>query len=380
MKKERPACAVIFILPLLALLCLGGLIGGYAVFSLPRQAAEQFGQPVSGLSRFEEIRLAAMLVSQSDSLIQPLEPDGKPEPFTVNLGESVPSVINRLQESGLIANPGAFRTYLQYAGLDTSIQAGEYQLSPSFSAIEIAQILQDATPAEIQFRILAGWRQEEIAASLPTSGLQISPDDFSQAARRRAQSLALTPFLPPGANLEGFFFPASYTLARELKAEELVDIFIERFDMEVGEELRSGFARQGLNLFQAVTLASIIEREAVTPDEGPLIASVFFNRLAIGMKLDADPTVQYALGYNEDQATWWTNPLFLVDLEIDSLYNTYRYPGLPPGPIANPGIEALRSVAFPAQTPYYYFRAACDGSGTHVFAETFAEHKANACP
>jgi UPF0755 protein len=380
MNKKQPSCLVILILPLAAMLCLGLLVGGYAVFSLPGQAAELFGAPTPGLSRLEEIRLAALLVSQAESLTQPQDPNGSSEAFPVNLGESVPSVINRLGQTGLIANPGAFRTYLQYAGLDTTIQAGDYLLSPALSAIEIAQILQDATPAEIQFRILAGWREEEIAAALPTSGLKISPDDFILAARRLAQSLALTSFLPPGAGMEGFFFPGSYTFARDINAEDFVEILTDRFGTGVSEDLLKGFGRQGLDLYQAVILASIIQREAVNPEESPLIASVFLNRLAIGMKLDADPTVQYALGYNEAQATWWTNPLSLQDLEIDSLYNTYKYPGLPPGPIANPGIEALRGVAFPAQTPYYYFRAACDGSGTHVFAETFEEHKENACP
>jgi UPF0755 protein len=127
-------------------------------------------------------------------------------------------------------------------------------------------------------------------------------------------------------------------------------------------------------------LASIVERESIDASEMPLIASVFLNRLAIGMNLDADSTAQYALGYNEGQNTWWTNPLGASDLQVESPYNTYRFPGLPPGPIANPGLNALRAVAFPAQTPYYYFRAACDGSGKHLFAETYAEHLQNACP
>jgi UPF0755 protein len=117
----------------------------------------------------------------------------------------------------------------------------------------------------------------------------------------------------------------------------------------------------------------------VVEDEMPLIASVFYNRLAVGWKLESDPTVQYALGYNEAQGTWWTNPLSAADLQVDSPY-TYVYSGLPPGPIANPGLAALKAVAFPAQTPYYYFRAACDGSGRHLFAETFDEHLGNACP
>jgi UPF0755 protein len=111
-----------------------------------------------------------------------------------------------------------------------------------------------------------------------------------------------------------------------------------------------------------------------------LIASVYLNRIAIGMKLDADPTVQYALGYQFDTGLWWKNPLSLADLEVVSPYNTYLNNGLPPTPISNPGIDALMAVANPQSSPYYFFRAACDGSGYHVFAETFEEQLANSCP
>jgi UPF0755 protein len=126
-------------------------------------------------------------------------------------------------------------------------------------------------------------------------------------------------------------------------------------------------------------LASIIEREAVVADERPIIASVFFNRLSAGMLLESDPTVQYALGQQPD-GDWWKSPLSLDDLALDSPYNTYRSAGLPPGPIANPGLSSLQAVANPADTPYFYFRAACDGSGRHAFAATFDEHLLNACP
>ena len=111
-----------------------------------------------------------------------------------------------------------------------------------------------------------------------------------------------------------------------------------------------------------------------------MIASVFANRLKAGMRLDADPTVQYALGFDPVKGTWWKSPLNLEDLQVVSPYNTYQIQGLPPGPIANPGLSALRAVAFPAETPYYYFRAACDGSGRHTFAETFEQHQGNSCP
>ncbi len=143
--------------------------------------------------------------------------------------------------------------------------------------------------------------------------------------------------------------------------------------------LESAFERQGLDLREAVILASIVEKEAVLAEEQPMIASVFLNRLELGMRLESDPTVQYAIGYTTDQQTWWKNPLTGVDLQFDSPYNTYLYAGLPPGPIGNPGLSALRAVAFPAQTGYLYFRAACDGSGRHSFAQTFEEHLANGC-
>jgi UPF0755 protein len=155
---------------------------------------------------------------------------------------------------------------------------------------------------------------------------------------------------------------------------------VTRFDESISSEMRQGFENQGLSLQEAVTLASIVQRETIIEDEMPIIASVFYNRLRNGIKLETDPTVQYALGYNELQKTWWTNPLSLDDLKFESLYNTYLYSGLPPSPIANPGLSALRAAAFPAKTPYYYFRAACDGSGRHQFAETFQEHLGNACP
>jgi UPF0755 protein len=156
--------------------------------------------------------------------------------------------------------------------------------------------------------------------------------------------------------------------------------FVDGFDEALTDSIRKGYANHDLSLAQAVTLASIVQREAILPEEQPMIASVFYNRLAAGMKLDSDPTVQYALGYNTKQRTWWTNPLSTDDLKINSPYNTYQVPNLPPGPISNPSLSALQAVAYPAQSPYYYFRAACDGSGRHEFARTYEEHLNNACP
>jgi UPF0755 protein len=190
--------------------------------------------------------------------------------------------------------------------------------------------------------------------------------------------------MPPGfphlSNLQGFLMPGQYQIKRGISAHDLAGLFVKRFDEMVTPELRDAYANQKLDLAQAVTLASMVQREAMVTDEQPIIASVFYNRLANGMKLDSDPTVQYALGYDEGKQTWWKNPLTQSDLQIDSRYNTYIYPELPPGPIANAGISALRAVAYPAQTGYFYFRAKCDGSGRHAFSTTYEEHLQNACP
>jgi UPF0755 protein len=296
------------------------------------------------------------------------------------LGEPAASVILRLYDDGLIGSPDAFRTFLMYSGLDTTLQAGDYTLSPAMSALDIAHRLQDATPEHVTFRILAGWRLEEIAAALPTSGLSIAPEEFLAAARLPRTGYVFSGQLPANATLEGFLSPDTYELSRTITLEGFIRETLDRTQAGLTPELQAGFSARGLDIYQAVTLASIVEREAVQDGEMPLIASVFYNRLAAGIKLDTDPTVQYAIGFNPEQDTWWTNPLSRHNLDFDSPYNTYLYPGLPPGPICNPGTAALQAVANPEESPYYYFRAACDGSGRHVFSTTFEEHLGNACP
>lgn len=378
-RKRSSILAALFLL-FIAALALLLILSGLFLASIPAMAEQAFGPPHPSLDGLTRYRLAALLLLQEQDLKTPLQPGGAEIPFSITLGESAPSIIQRLAQDGLIANPGAFRSYLQYTGLDTRLQAGDYRLSPAMTPIEIAQRIQDATPTEVVFRLLPGWRIEEIAASLPTSGLSISPEAFIAAAQSGKLPTALAQALPPLTTLEGLLFPGEYILPRQIEAEDLIARLLERFNQEVSNELRQGFANQSLTLYEAVILASIVEREAVVEEEMPLIASVFLNRLRAGMKLDADPTVQYALGFNAAQNTWWTNPLSSAHLQIDSPYNTYRYAGLPPSPIANPGLAALRAVAFPAQTPYYYFRAACDDSGRHNFARTYEEHLNNACP
>jgi UPF0755 protein len=380
MSKRQPPSFTIIVFAFITVFCLGACLLLVGYLEVNRRAEAAFGPPSDNLDPIQSLRLSALLLYQSDRLQSPVSATGDTIRFEIPLGESPIVIASRLEEDGLIIDAQAFINFLKYAGLDTTLQAGEYSLSPTVSPMDLAHILQDATPSEVTLSILPGWRIEEIAATLPTSGLDITADEFLLAVNTPGMLATLPTDFPENRSLEGFLFPGSYRLPRETTAEPLLNMLISAFSSQLTLDLMDGIQRQGLNVYQATTLASIVERETIVAEEMPLIASVFLNRLAIGMPFEADSTVQYAVGFNPDQNTWWTNPLSMRDLQFDSLYNTYLYGGFPPGPIANPGSRALRAIAFPAQSPYYYFRATCDESGRHTFSETFEEHLNKACP
>jgi len=362
-----------FIIFGITLLCICLVI---AFVTIPAQAARIYGRPASWLTLPQRVQYSASLLWYDGLLTNPRDANGAEQSFSIQQGESVNSIAYNLEATGFIRDAEAFRAYLIYSGLDTSIQAGEYKLSAAMSAIEIAHDLQDATSEEVTFIVLPGWRMEEIAASLPSSGLSIPAEDFFNAVNKPPKGYD---FLSGARSAEGFLFPDSYIFSRQITADELVNELVRHFALRLSRDMQLGFENQGLTVYQAVTIASIVQREAVQKEEAPLIASVYLKRWKIGMKLEADPTVQYAIGFNAAQGTWWTNPLSAFDLQTNSAYNTYIYLDLPPTPISNPDMDALNAVAFPAETPYYFFRAKCDGSGYHVFSETFDEHLENGC-
>jgi len=361
------------------LLCLLVVIGIVIPREITTRTERSFGPSSPNLTTSHRLYLSTLILTQSNDLLQPANPGGSDINLTISQGESVPSIIGKLWESGLINKPGVFRSYLQYTGLDTGLKAGDYTLSPGMSAVEIAKEMQISISPNITLTILPGWRLEEIANSLYSSGFDISSEEFLNATQGHAEGYNFSN-CQGDYPLEGYLFPERYTLPRGTTINELLPQILMNFEAQVTIEMQNGFTAQGLDLCQATTLASIIQREAMVDEEMPMIASVFYNRLNSGSVLASDPTVQYALGYNEQQSTWWTNPLTLQDLKVDSPYNTYIYTSLPPGPISSPDLAALQAVAFPAQTSYYYFRSACDGSGRHLFAETYDEHVTNACP
>lgn len=362
-----------FLLLILAI----GLLALIVLIGIPAVAVHYYGPASPDLSIFQVFEYSARLLWDDGLLTKPLELNGQEQHFQVQQGEPIESVAARLQQARLIRDAGALRDYLIYTGMDVSVQAGDYKVTPAMSIVDVAHLMQDATPSEVTFVVLPGWRMEEIAESLPTSGLDITPYDFAAAAVSPHPGYG---FLDGEASAEGFMYPDSYVLPRSTTVTELVYAMLRNFSLHLTPDLSEGFSHQGLSVYQAVTLASIVQRETMHASEAPMVASVYINRLRAGMKLDADPTVQYALGYNALQRTWWTNPLTALDLQAPSPYNTYIADGLPPTPISNPGLEALQAVANPADTPYFYFSARCDGSGYHEFAKTFEEHLQHLCP
>lgn len=372
-RQKKQSCAWVILVVLFVVL--GLLIAWLAV---PMLAESAFGSPAPYLRGFTRWNYSLQVLLGRNDLIHSASALPAEIEFEIQSGESVNSVATRLEAQGLIADARDFRVYLIYSGLDSWIKAGKFKLSPSMTGIEIANAIQSTFSPVVSFYIYPGWRAEEIAAALPTSGIEVSAEDFLRLVRD--PSMIVTPSTVSGfPSAEGFLFPGVYEIDRKISPEALVLTFIDRFQASVGSDVSGAFEQQGLSLYEGITLASIIQRETFEDQERAKIASVFYNRLANNMKLETDPTVQYALGYSDAWGGWWKTPLSVDDLGIQSPYNTYQVYGLPPASISNPDLPSILAVAFPEETPYFFFRARCDDSGLHDFSVTFEEHLSKAC-
>ncbi len=346
---------------------------------IPQKAMRDFGVPDPQLDFSKRVLYAISLEANKKNLLVPVDENGAQVLFQITYGESAAQVALNLYSQGLIHSQSALTDLLIYQGNDKKIQAGIYALNPAMSGLDIANHIVDSNPEDVAFSFLPGWRAEEIAALLPQSGLAISPADFLKVVNQAEEDFSL-PAEAGAATLEGFLFPDEYQILRSASAQDLAAALTGHFADQLPEGYLGLIEQKGLSLYESLILASIVQKEMVSVDEGPLIAGVFLNRLKAGMPLQSDPTVQYALGYDEASVSWWKNPLAESDLQTASPYNTYLNAGLPPAPICNPGVTALMAVANAVDTPYLYFRAACDGSGRHVFSATYEEHLAAACP
>lgn len=296
--------------------------------------------------------------------------------FAVRPGASARQVADDLQRAGLITSAVRFRSLAESTGLDKRLQAGSFELRRNMTQAEVLGGLTGSAARRPSLVTIAeGWRAEEVALSLEAQGI-VPAAGFIEAVSARRGSLPL----PPGASsFEGYLFPDSYEFASNPTAEDVVGQLVDQFYTRVDGAMRSQAADRGLTVHELVTVASIIEREAVDPSERPRIARVVYNRLAAGMNLEADPTVQYALvpfGVLAAIGGYWRTELAAADLRVASPYNTYIQSDLPPGPICSPGLASLQAAANPEPGPWLYFVA--KGDGSHLFATNLRDHLANA--
>lgn len=371
---------VIFIVAIAAIVVILG--AGYWAFSNQRSetaAAISVGT-TSGLrspENIEDFFVGLYLQSQAELINTPVSDDPSPVPFTVAVGETAVSVANKLYEQNLISDPDVFRRFLSYNGLDASLEAGDYELRRNMTMREIAETLQKANFEEVSVTIPEGWRAEQVAELLTQQ--QIMDGTAFLAAVRQGVGVEhpLLADRPAGASYEGYLFPDTYRLPIKATPEDLIQRMVENMAGKIPPNALDLAAGQGYTFYEMLTIASIVEREAVVAAERPTIASVYLNRLAQGMYLQADPTVQYAMGYQTDSGQWWKTPVTLDEYsQVSSPYNTYLNPGLPPGPIASPGASSIIATLQPEQTDYIFFMG-CGGEGAHLFANNYETHQQN---
>jgi UPF0755 protein len=301
---------------------------------------------------------------------KPVSGDKTVSDFVITKGTNAEKVGRDLHSKGFIKSPLAFKLYVQLTDKTQKVQAGQFKLSPSYSLVQIVDSLSKG-PTELWVTIPEGLRREEVVEkiilSLEMSGN--SADTFR------------TEFLAQTKDWEGMLFPDTYLFGRDVTASKVVSTLKNTFDKRVDAQMKADIAKSGYTEKQIVTLASIIERESKnkTVDERPTIAGIFYNRMKLGMPIQADATVQYALANEKCKVTikcedWWPT-ILRADYEFKHPYSTYTNTGLPPGPIANPGLTAIKAAIYPTESNFLYYIHEKDG--TPHYAATLAEHNEN---
>lgn len=281
-------------------------------------------------------------------------------------GASTVAIGRRLADASVVPDVWTFRAAVWWTGRARVLQAGEYRFDGPATPLDVVARVADGRVFSRPLTFPEGLTLVEMAGVFEKSGLGTAAA-FLTAARDASPVSDLDPM---ARDLEGYLFPSTYSLSRTATPGQLVGRMVEQF-RSVWAEVSRGRDLGGLTVRQVIALASLVEKETAAPAERPLVSAVYRNRLARRMGLQADPTVVYALS----KAGRYNGNIRKVDLNLDSPYNTYRYPGLPPGPIAAPGRAAIEAALAPADVPYLYFVSRNDG--THVFAETLREHNAN---
>jgi len=282
-------------------------------------------------------------------------------PITIPRGASATAVAQLLKQESCLENTGIFKLALSMTMKNRSIRSGRYNLKGISSIGQLVRVISSQSTDRVKITLVEGWTVEQYAAELKEK-LQIDSFEFM----RLNQDYDFIHSLNIDAtSLEGFLFPDTYILLKTYTEKEIIEILVNQFTHNKRNLLKEHRPVQPLNMWEITTLASIIQGEAIHDDEMPIISSVYHNRLDKNMLLQADPTIQYIIPGKPRR-------LYNKDLGVDSPYNTYKYKGLPPGPINNPGLKALKAAIMPAETDYLYFVS--NGEGRHIFSYSNEEH------
>lgn len=307
--------------------------------------------------------------------------DSVPVNFTVEKGVAANTIGRRLADENIIGSYWAFLLYSKLNGVGNKIQAGNYALNRNMSISEIIDVLTvgKVVPNDRRVTIVEGMTNKQLAASLESRGI-FTATEFNQALTSGNYNFIFNNVAAKW-KYEGFLFPDTYVIAKDATAEDLIQKMLANFESKITPDMQTEMNSDGLPLDRAIILASIIEKEVgrnkttitsqdieLMKSERRLVASVFINRLRKDMPLESDATVNYVTGKSDRSVT-------IADTKIDSRYNTYRYVGLPPGPISNPGIDSIMAAIFPSTSDYYFFLNSPDGVA--YFGKTLAEHNAN---
>ncbi|MDD3749658.1 MAG: endolytic transglycosylase MltG [Firmicutes bacterium] len=289
--------------------------------------------------------------------------------ITISPGMTSGEIAELLAERDLVRSPTVFRIVTKIGRVDDKLKAGTYRLNSNMGTVGIVQALARGDVQLVRFTVPEGLSVKDIANLLEARGLASRERFIHLAGGHDPDFKIIHGDMEFSGNLEGYLFPDTYTVETGIAEEELIKVMVRRFMEAVLPEWSQEAVHENarkLGLHGVITLASIIEKEAKLPEERPLVASVFYNRLRLNMPLQSCATVQFALGTWKDQLTH-------EDLKVDSPYNTYIRPGLPPGPIASPGLSSVRAALRPADSDYLYFTA--DQKGGHIFSKTFGDHQ-----
>ncbi|HWQ77986.1 MAG TPA: endolytic transglycosylase MltG [Anaerovoracaceae bacterium] len=281
---------------------------------------------------------------------------------TIPSGSGTGKIAEILQENGLISSVWVFKLQTRNEGYEGKYQAGNYSLSPGMTMDEIMELMLSGKADTVRFTVPEGYDVKRVTEKLSAEGF-INADEFMKEIETGVFDYDFLADAPAGpTRLEGFLFPNTYEIFAEADEHDIIDKMLYQFSKVFTEESAARAQELGMSVREVITLASIIEREAQVPEDRPVIASVFYNRLKIGMPLQSCATVQYILGEQKPV-------LSIADTQIESPYNTYLISGLPPGPIASPGAESIQAALYPADTKYLFFLA--KGDGSHAFSETY---------